>query len=100
MTDTTFAQFQAQIQQAKERMAESSKRFAEELATLAEGTPLTLAEIESQVDIDADELKKLEGEMGAELNQVFTELAKEEGEPVDEGIEGVDESTEEVEKKD
>lgn len=96
MSDTTFDEFQAQIKQAKERIAASSKKFSDAVTAISGGSPLTLSEIEAQVDIDAAELKKLEGEMGAELNDAFIELAKADGD-----IEEPEESEpEEVEKKD
>ncbi len=100
MSDITFDQFQAQIQQAKDRMAASSKKFSDAVAAISGGSPLTLAEIDAQVDIDAAELKKLEGDMGEELNSAFIELAKAEGAPDDSEELEETEPEEEVEKKD
>ncbi len=92
----TFNQFQAKIKDAKKRVEERGQALGEIAASLPD---ISLNEIEQLVTVDADELKKLEKDLGEKLKADFSTTV--EPDPVEEEeIGGDNDSAEEVEKKD
>jgi hypothetical protein len=83
MSDTTFNQFQAKIRDAQKRIQAHGEQFVSAVNTLPGSISASLDEL---VVVDAEELKKLEAEMGTKLKEEFKELT---------GSEEVEEPTEE-----
>lgn len=92
----TFNQFQAKIKDAKKRVEERGRALGEIAASMSD---ISLNEIEQLVTVDADELKKLEKDLGEKLKADFSTTVEPDPVEEEEG-EGSDNAAEEVEKKD